>query len=203
MIVLGWSDPGSVPPAPCVARPAGDLALILAPPAHAASPRARLRLQLACADGAEAFLPACPTAPPALAQACHPDLHRALAHVRGRVQLVLDLGPAVEPAPAAKQPGGAAFLRARAARQRAAARLRDSVEHGLAQAADRVADWRWHGGGAARVDLLVPRGAVPDAHAWVSAVLAPRPELAGRTLLLSGPWPALAFADGIPRECAA
>jgi hypothetical protein len=132
-----------------------------------------------------------------------PSLARALAHVRNRVQMTVRLiessvppGPAKSrqasaPSRPTRRGSGAAYLRARA---QAAARDRDVGGFETV----RRAVQRWlrderveRRGAVVSVYHLIPRTSAPRYRRAVAAAAA----ACGLRVVISGPWPAYAFAD--------
>lgn len=201
MIALGWTEANVTPPPPTLGIVRPEVTLVAVAAETAPDPRARLRLQIACALACPAFLPLAPLATASVEAASawledhRAEVSRGLARLRAQVQITL----ALRPETAVDVPAEGSWLRARAARAAGAVARRQAAQSALDAALSPLGvdarRLRTQGAGFA-VDLLVPRTGAEATMAALEATLrTATPEaLRGWSSVVAGPFPAFGFA---------
>jgi hypothetical protein len=207
MIALGWTVRDAAAPPLFTAVDLPQCAVIGVAGETAATPRDRLRLQVACARTLHAFLPLRPSDLVTLEEAAArariegAGLAARLADLAGRVQVTLSAEwtpSAPEERTAPRDDGGRRWLAARAAAHAALADRQANTASTLRAALSArmrgpVAE-RPHPRGL-QLDGLVDASGVEDGLAALARDLV-RLRLGHRAkLTVTGPWPVLSFAD--------
>lgn len=206
MIALGWASRDAAAPPPFTAVDLPHCAVIAVDAEAAATPRDRLRLQVACARAFPAFLPLRPSdlvtrdEAAARARAEGAGLGARLAHLAGRVQVTISaewtpLAPAQRTGPGGD---GRRWLAARAAAHAALSARRADIASALRAALSArmrgPVEERPHPWGL-RIDGLVAASGVEDGLAALAGDLIHLRLGQPARLTVTGPWPVLSFTD--------
>ncbi len=207
MRALGWTLPGEAAPDGLATVDLDTCAVVVAADAAGAQPRDLMRLQIACARHLPAFLPLAPNGVTTLAAALDTGRTRSAAiaarleALRGLVQVSLRAdwsAPSADgyPSRPTATPGRgwlAARAEVRRRNEEQRVRIAASLRAVLAAHATRGLVER-NAPTILRLDALMPAEAATPVDGLADA-LAGRTDLRDARLVLTGPWPALAFAD--------
>jgi hypothetical protein len=206
MIALGWTFPAAPVPDHVTVIALPDCAVVASTAAAAASPAARLRLQVACTQGLPAFLPVRPSdrvpveLAVDLARRHGPLVAARLAELRGLAQLSLRADwPVHSPRTAELAGSGRIWLAARAVRHATETARGEEVAEALKRIAKGTATgaaMERNRPGVVQLALLCRRDRVARTLDEIARRLGRGRWPEGTRFALAGPWPALAFAGG-------
>ena len=208
MIALGWTLPDAPVPDGIAMIKLPDCTVVASADAATASPDARLRLQVACAQGLPAFLPLGPRDRVPVERAIDLTHHHGaaiagrLAELRGLAQLSLradwPVGPTFNTTSAGSG-SGRTWLAARAASRAAEAARSEEIAAALKRIATAAATGsalERNGPGAVQLAILCRRDGVTRTFDEIERRLGRGRWPDGTRFALAGPWPALAFTGG-------